>query len=127
MYLLYLAYRMVTDKSVPAASQPQAPTRHHRIFWEGVLINVLNPKISLFMLAFLPQFVDASKGDALTQLLILGLIFNVGGLFWNIFVAFGVTRLRNQRFVSAGMQKALRWLAASVLGGLAVRLAITEQ
>lgn len=127
VYLLYLAFQLIRDRSSTDTSPPQEPPRKRRIFWQGVLVNVLNPKISLFMLAFLPQFVDASQGNAFAQLLVLGLIFNVGGLFWNVFVAFSVTRIRNRRIVSAGVQKALKWLAASVLGGLAVRLALVDQ
>jgi threonine/homoserine/homoserine lactone efflux protein len=126
-YLLYLAYRMVTVKPAIEVSTAQAPARHHRIFWEGVLINVLNPKISLFMLAFLPQFVDATKGSAFVQLLFLGLIFNVGGLIWSTFMVFSVSRFKKAQLQSVGSQKILKWLAASVFGGLAVRLALVDR
>ncbi len=127
VYLLYLAFRLIRDNKESEKQETGEFVPDLRIFWEGVLVNVLNPKISLFMLAFLPQFIDASKGGAFFQFLLLGMMFNVGGLIWSVLLVFSVTHIRQKQFVTKGMKTALRWLAASVLGGLAVRLAVTDR
>ena len=74
-YLLYLGVRTLRarDEGGPTAvaSQPALG----RVYAEGVLVNVLNPKVALFFLAFLPQFVDPSAGGATGQVLVLGAVF----------------------------------------------------
>lgn len=72
-YLVYLGVRALRAGKAPEAQI--APAGMGRTFAEGVLVNVLNPKVSLFFLAFLPQFVDPEKGSAATQILVLGLVF----------------------------------------------------
>jgi threonine/homoserine/homoserine lactone efflux protein len=57
------------------------------VFWQGFVTNVLNPKVALFFLAFLPQFIDADAPSKVGAFLLLGLIFGLNGTLWNIFVA----------------------------------------
>lgn len=74
-YLIYLGIRKLTEKD----SANQADTIQHqklsRIFTQGVVVNLLNPKTALFFFAFLPQFVDPARGSIVLQVLFLGLIF----------------------------------------------------
>jgi threonine/homoserine/homoserine lactone efflux protein len=72
-YLVYLGIRALRNGRAPEAQV--APVGMRRTVAEGMLVNVLNPKVSLFFLAFLPQFVDPEKGSAATQILVLGLVF----------------------------------------------------
>jgi threonine/homoserine/homoserine lactone efflux protein len=72
-YLVYLGVRALRSGGAPETRI--APAGMRRTVAEGVLVNVLNPKVSLFFLAFLPQFVDPEKGSAATQILVLGLVF----------------------------------------------------
>src|ERR671915_1647866 len=72
-YLVYLGVRALRSGKAPEAQVEPAGMR--RTVAEGVLVNVLNPKVSLFFLAFLPQFVDPDKGSAVTQILALGVVF----------------------------------------------------
>jgi threonine/homoserine/homoserine lactone efflux protein len=74
-YLVYLGLRALLSDVEPAhddggAAAPSA----RRAYLDGVLVNVLNPKVALFFLAFLPQFVDPARGSASTQILVLGLV-----------------------------------------------------
>jgi threonine/homoserine/homoserine lactone efflux protein len=71
-YLIWLGCRKLLREPDSRALAPVEARSLRRVFWEGVVVNVLNPKTALFFLAFLPQFVDASAGPAWYQLLILG-------------------------------------------------------
>jgi threonine/homoserine/homoserine lactone efflux protein len=84
-YLIYLGIRALTSKEAPE-QQAAPPERLRRVFLEGVLVNVLNPKVILFFLAFLPQFVDPAR-DAPAQILILGLVTASLGLASNLVYA----------------------------------------
>ncbi len=122
-YLLYLGIRMITQRGNASALRDLQPEPLSSIFRQGVITNVLNPKVALFFLAFLPQFVDAHRGNVALQILLLGLIFNVGGTLVNLAVAYaggtaGELLRRSRRF--AQMQ---RWFTGMVFIGLGARLA----
>lgn len=90
-YLLFLGLRTLTNlraqrESASLSRQPNH-TSLKTVFRQGVTTNVLNPKVALFFLAFLPQFVDNSKGLVAFQIVLLGLIFDTSGTTWNILVA----------------------------------------
>jgi threonine/homoserine/homoserine lactone efflux protein len=125
-YLLYLAAKLLMAK--PQAGGADLPARGHaRVFWEATLVNVLNPKVAIFMLAFLPQFVDPARGPVWAQMLILGSLLNVGGILINSTVAslVGLGAQRIQR--STRLQRTMNLVSGTLLGGLAVRLALTER
>ena len=127
-YLLYLAYRMICSRQTNEKSVTAHNTMElSRIFWEGVLVNLFNPKIALFMLSFLPQFVDPGRGQIFMQILILGMIFNAGGLVWSISVVYAVQKLKRGFSASEKWQIFSRWFVATILGGLAVKLIISER
>ncbi len=75
-YLIYLGVRCIVSKTLfrPAAAAPIALSR---VFWTGFLSNFLNPKVLLFTLAFLPQFVDAGSATAASEMLLLGALFAI--------------------------------------------------
>ncbi len=83
-YLVYLGLRRILARDTPgdeSASVAVEPEPLRRVFRQGVLVDLLNPKVALFFLAFLPQFVDPSRGPAWAQILALGLTFAMVGLF----------------------------------------------
>ena len=75
-YLIWMGWKAIRslpeDLTIPDRVRP-LPLR--RVFLQGMVVNVLNPKVGLFFLAFLPQFIDPSRGSASTQILVLGLVF----------------------------------------------------
>lgn len=128
-YLVFLGVRMLFRSgptSILSDSVRRAHDRLSHVFWQGALTNLLNPKVALFFISFLPQFVDPSRGTVAPQILLLGLVFNITGTTVNVAVAYlvgvGAGWLqRSPRFV--------RWqrrITGSVLIGLGVRLAIPE-
>ena len=79
-YLLYLGIRTLCDRGAGRSSSAQGSPGLRRVYFEGVLVNVLNPKVILFFLAFLPQFVDPAVGAVSTQIVVLGLVLLAMGL-----------------------------------------------
>lgn len=74
-YLIYLGVRKLITKVQVNPDQPVEPQSLRRIFSQGVIVNVFNPKLTLFFMAFLPQFVDPARGSVTLQILALGILF----------------------------------------------------
>ena len=129
LYLIYVGARMLlagAQHSAPAdqAGPPPAPLR--AVFGHGFLTNALNPKVALFFLAFLPQFIDADAPAKVLAFATLGLVFNLNGTLWNLMVAWLSSRLAaTPAFASARV-----WVQRAIGGaliGLGARLAWTER
>ena len=87
-YLIYLGIKsLLTKKKALTIDKSLQQLSYRKIFWQGVLTNVLNPKVALFFLAFLPQFIEIQKGNASLQILFLGVWFDIVGTIVNILVA----------------------------------------
>lgn len=126
-YLIYLGVEAWRDKGAFRLQTPAASASFRALFWQGVLSNVLNPKVAVFFVAFLPQFVDGRGGQTALPMAILGLTFALFGLGFLVMVGYfagglGAWLTRRPRYVNR-----LRWLAGGVLIGLGVRLAFAEQ
>ena len=120
-YLLYAGIRLLVAgarENAVAATAP-LPARPSQIFREALLINVFNPKVALFFLAFVPQFIDRDAPAKALAFLLLGALFNFNSLFVNLPVAWLASRAA--RRLRKGTQ-ALRFLRR-VTGGLFVLLA----
>ena len=126
-YLLYLGIRTILDKEGFAAPGRAEKARLATVFRQGVLSNVLNPKVALFFLAFLPQFVDPALGAAGLQMLALGVAFTLMGLAVLSVVALFSGALGEWLRGRTSLVGALRWLTGSILVGLGLRLAVPER
>src|SRR5512138_1103873 len=95
-YLIYLGIRSILSKQNKFSVNEKVEKKSlSKLFWQGVLTNVLNPKVALFFLAFLPQFIHPEKGNAAMQILLLGLWFNFSGTVVNCIVALLFGKLGN--------------------------------
>ena len=87
-YLFYLGVSMIVRHARPTdAAKTLAAEALSRVFWGGFLTNALNPKVALFFLAFLPQFIDAASPSKGLGMLFLGVVFTFNATLWNLFVA----------------------------------------
>ena len=121
-YLVYLGIRAILAR--PAADA-EAPPRASRgaIFRQGIVTNILNPKVALFFLAFLPQFVDAGRGSVAVQLLVLGLLFNTSGTLVNLGVAWAASGAGRWTAERVGPSPLLQRVTGAVFIALGVRIA----
>jgi len=91
-YLVWLGLRALLRPAAAHDAAPPPPAPLTTIFRQGVVTNVLNPKVALFFLAFLPQFVDPARGSAAAQIVALGLLFDTSGTIVNVLVALAASR-----------------------------------
>jgi threonine/homoserine/homoserine lactone efflux protein len=120
-YLCFIGLKMLfTRERAPAdaASDLVPATSLSKVFWQGALTNVLNPKVALFFLAFLPQFVEAASPHKALAFIVLGAIFIFNGTLWCLGVAM-VSARTARRFRQSGT--AMRWINRA-LGSMFVYL-----
>ncbi|WP_345798888.1 LysE family translocator [Aliiglaciecola sp. CAU 1673] len=129
LYLLYIGISMLLARTKPSASGALHLSQESmgKIFSQGFLTNVLNPKVALFFLAFVPQYISAEAPSKMSAFLLLGLIFNLNGMIWCHLLAWGASsagqRLRGNSALNV-------WLSKAV-GGLfcyfGIKLALSEK
>lgn len=126
-YLLYLGIHTIAQGQAP---NPQAPVKREdlrSVFRQGLLTNTLNPKVALFFLALLPQFVEPSAGSVTCQFVMLGLIIMCSAFFFGVVLAVAAGRmggaLRRHPRVSRGQQ----WVTGGLFVALGLRLALSKR
>jgi threonine/homoserine/homoserine lactone efflux protein len=127
IYLIYLGIRTILNHQELFVGSRSHKTGLATIFWQGSLTTLLNPKVAFFYLAFLPQFVDQTRGYVPLQLLILGLVYNFTGLAVDAGVAFLSGSLGQWIKKHLGAGRILRWLTGGTFIGLGVRLAFSQK
>ncbi len=125
-YLIYLGVRTLTSRQSKKAETPIKEASLRTIFLQGVVTNVLNPKVALFFLAFLPQFVNRDSSVA-AQIIFLGVLFNTSGTIVYVIVALVASYAGVQFKNRIGNSSMFRWLTGGIFIGLGVRLALLER
>ncbi|SMO53542.1 LysE family translocator [Ruegeria faecimaris] len=123
-YLLYLAWRSIQNGAVPAEALAHSGKLAFR---DGLLVNLTNPKVILFVLAFIPQFVDPALGPILPQFLTLGLIIAVGGFVVNGMVGMFAGGAGRVLVSNPRASRFMGWVTGGIFTALAIRLAIMER
>ena len=125
-YLIYIGLRTVSRR--PASfNQEQKSLPRRKSFTQGIVVNTFNPKVALFFLSFLPQFIDTEKGSAALQSLILGSLFVAIGLCTDGLYAFLASALRSTLLRGKSLPFVQRYVAGSVFVLLGVIAASTKR
>ena len=128
-YLIYLGIRMFIDRSgfdtrIPAGFKKIRPWKIYR---DAVLTNVLNPKVAMFFIAFLPQFIDPGYRNSIVPFMILGITFTITGTIWCFvlasFSSYLFSKLRNNPLFSSWLNK----ICGAVLIGLGIKIALSSK
>lgn len=126
-YLLYMAWATIRDKDALVVDEEPAPLSVGRVIVRGVLINILNPKLTMFFFAFLPQFVDPGEANALPRMLVLSGVFMAATFV--VFAAYGVLAASVRSHVTS-RPRVMTWLRRTFAGSfvaLGAKLAVTAR
>ena len=126
-YLIYLGIRTLLARRPPAGVDPTPPRSLRRLFVDGVVVSVLNPKIAVFFLAFLPQFVQPGAGPVARQVLFLGLLYVGLALVTDGTYALLSGRLRHWMRGRVVQGRAPQYATGAVYLGLGVSTAFAER
>lgn len=126
-YIISMAIGLLRSKARQADALVVPPLPYRKIYAQGLLTNVLNPKVAIFFLAFVPQFIDAAAPDKALAFIVLGTIFNVNGMLWclslALFTAFASARLKVSPLVSTWLNRA----TGALFIWLGIKLALSKQ
>lgn len=126
-YLIYLGVRtLISAKGKIPISAAREDRPLGRIYWQGIVTNVLNPKVALFFISFLPQFVDPHAGSVTLQTLLLGTIFDINGTLILVIIAIMAGTAGQWLSSKQTFWKYQQWFTGSVLVALGAKLALPD-
>ena len=127
-YLVYIGVRALLSKNgLPTEDTGVTRDGHWSAFRQGILCNVLNPKVALFFLALMPQFISADSPNKVGAFLLLGISFITLGLMWCLTLAIGAAGLRGAFLRRPSMASVLNKIAGTMFIALGLRLAAARQ
>lgn len=128
-YILYMAVGLLrARKSDAAVASPVLPALPYRkIFAQGFLTNVLNPKVALFFLAFVPQFISLDAPNKALAFVILGTIFNFNGMLWCCFLSLSTAKASERLKLDPTVSLWLNRATGGLFVWLGVKLALSKQ
>ncbi len=126
-YLLFLAYKAIREKGGVTQQNIKGEQRLPVLFRRGFIMNVINPKVALFFLAFLPQFVTRQSGSTTGQMFVLGLLFMVQAVIVFSAIGFLSGSIGNSVLKRPRIARFFAWLTAGVFASLGLRLALAQK
>ena len=134
-YLVWLGWGLLRSRPASAADDGAAVVCNtaqawRRMFWQGFLTNALNPKVALFFLAFVPQFIDTKTTQPAWAFVALGTVFVVNGTLVNLLIAMTTAALRRRLGNGPGLRRVGCWLNRGVgaaFVALGLRLALDDR
>ena len=130
-YLIFMAWQMLRDRGALNADDLRAEDKSSRsnlvIVRDGILLNLLNPKLSIFFLAFLPQFIDVSAASPVADMVLLGGIFMLMTFAVFVLVGAAAASVRDQVLSRPSVTNWLKRGFAATFVALGARLALTER
>ena len=127
LYLLFLAWQAFKAGKTDIPGNADENLSLPRLYRRGVIMNITNPKVAIFFLAFLPQFIDPARGSITLQTMLLGVMFIAAALVVFGSISWGAGFLGEWLKKSPRAQKILNRIAGVVFVGLALKLATTER
>ncbi len=126
-YLAFLAWKAFRAGAEPLGAAADAPADWRRMYLRGIVMNVTNPKVAIFFLAFLPQFVSPGRGNPAAQIFLLGAVFMLCALVCFSAIALAADRLSVWLRRSERGQVILNRAAGAIFLGLAAKLALAQR
>lgn len=126
-YLLYLAYMSFKDASKSKLEADKTPLSLKALYKRGIFMNVTNPKVSIFFLAFLPQFTNPEIGNVTAQIFSLGALFMLSAFLVFSFVALLSARVGAWFTQTQNGEKILNRIAGTIFAALAIKLALASR
>ena len=124
-YLIYLGIRKLLAPDNASESETVKKESLSRVYWQGFVVNILNPKTALFFFAFLPQFIDPVKGNVIGQNLLLGAVFVGMAIITDSMYALMASSIAGKLSGNRRFQKGGRYFAGLIYIGLGVTTALT--
>jgi len=127
-YILYMAFGLLRSRKRDdeRAAPVLPPLPYRTIFGQGFLTNVLNPKVAIFFLAFVPQFIQADAPNKALAFIVLGCIFNVNGMLWCLGLAVTTARASARIKLSPAVSLWLNRATGGLFFWLGVKLALSK-
>jgi|SRR5688572_1361690 len=128
-YLVYIGYKMLTDKSHLNIEihNKEKEVKSKKVYRDAVITNLLNPKVALFFIAFLPQFIDPGHKNTVLPFMLLGIAFTITGTLWCLilanFASIIADKIKQNNKVSSYINKT----CGLVLVGLGIKLAFSTR
>lgn len=126
-YLLFLAYKSFREKSSGFDLGDQPALSCTLLYQKGVIMNLLNPKVSLFFLAFLPQFVDDGAGQAAKQMLIYGMLFLIQALAIFIIISIFAEKVGNVLRKSSAISQKIHLIQGYLFALIGLKIALSQK
>ncbi len=128
-YLIWLGVRALQSKGLALSADTAAtpPASAWTIYRQGVIVDLLNPKVAVFFMAFLPQFVDPALGGAAWQMVTLGAVVIAVALVWETSLIFGAGALSRRLRTQPAIAKWISYASGATFIGLGVRLAVERR